>query len=59
MAKITTRLTDKDIKSAKPKDKEYNLFDGDAFDYVSSLTVQNNGSLTTTNPLQENEQTLA
>ncbi|WP_269431926.1 hypothetical protein [Vibrio furnissii] len=29
MAKITTRLTDKDIKSAKPKDKEYNLIDID------------------------------
>ncbi|HAS7001472.1 TPA: tyrosine-type recombinase/integrase [Vibrio parahaemolyticus] len=29
MAKVTTRLTDKEIKSAKPSDKEYNLFDGD------------------------------
>ncbi len=28
MAKITTRLTDKEIKSAKPRDKEYCLFDG-------------------------------
>ncbi|PSV77748.1 integrase domain-containing protein [Photobacterium leiognathi] len=28
MAKVTTRLTDKEIKSAKPRDKEYYLFDG-------------------------------
>ncbi|HBN99298.1 MAG TPA: hypothetical protein DD453_08090 [Alteromonas macleodii] len=29
MAKVTTRLSDKEIKSAKPSEKEYNLFDGD------------------------------
>ena len=29
MAKITDRLTPTGIKSAKPKEKEYNLFDGD------------------------------
>lgn len=29
MAKTTTRLTDKEIKAAKPQEKEYNLFDGD------------------------------
>ncbi|MBY8286984.1 integrase domain-containing protein [Vibrio fluvialis] len=40
MAKITTRLTDKDIKSAKPKDKEYNLFDGDGL----RLRIKPNGS---------------
>ncbi|WP_306331298.1 integrase domain-containing protein [Vibrio injensis] len=40
MAKITTRLTDKDIKSAKPKEKEYNLFDGDGL----RLRIKPNGS---------------
>lgn len=40
MAKITTRLTDKDIKSAKPRDKEYNLFDGDGL----RLRIKPNGS---------------
>ncbi len=29
MTIVTTRLTDKEIKTAKPRDKEYNLFDGD------------------------------
>lgn len=29
MAKVTTRLTDKEIKAAKPRDKEYVLCDGD------------------------------
>ncbi|UTM56691.1 integrase domain-containing protein [Photobacterium sp. CCB-ST2H9] len=29
MAKVTTKLTDKEIKAAKPRDKEYLLFDGD------------------------------
>ncbi|ANQ20767.1 integrase [Vibrio natriegens] len=40
MAKVTTRLTDKEIKSAKPTDKEYNLFDGDGL----RLRVKPNGS---------------
>ncbi len=40
MAKVTTRLTDKEIKSAKPADKEYNLFDGDGL----RLRVKPNGS---------------
>ena len=40
MAKVTTRLTDKEIKSAKPSDKEYNLFDGDGL----RLRIKPNGS---------------
>ncbi|MGR5325009.1 integrase domain-containing protein [Vibrio sp. PNB22_2_2] len=40
MAKTTTRLTDKEIKAAKPQEKEYNLFDGDGL----RLRVKPNGS---------------
>lgn len=44
MARIITRLTDKDIKNSKPKegkeDKEYNLFDGNGL----RLRVKPNGS---------------
>ncbi|ABI39848.1 phage integrase family protein [Shewanella sp. MR-4] len=40
MAIITTRLTDKEIKTAKPRDKEYNLFDGDGL----RLRIKPNGS---------------
>ncbi|GAB1621414.1 integrase domain-containing protein [Agarivorans albus] len=40
MAKSTTRLTDKEIKAARPGDKEYNLFDGDGL----RLRVKPNGS---------------
>ncbi|MGD1472810.1 integrase domain-containing protein [Vibrio harveyi] len=40
MAKITTRLTDKEIKASKPGDKEYNLFDGDGL----RLRIKPNGS---------------
>lgn len=40
MAKATTRLTDKEIKSAKPKEKEYILSDGDGL----RLRVKPNGS---------------
>ncbi|WP_318517624.1 integrase domain-containing protein [Photobacterium leiognathi] len=40
MAKVTTRLTDKEIKSAKPRDKEYYLFDGGGL----RLRVKPNGS---------------
>lgn len=40
MAKVTTQLTDKEIKSAKPSDKEYNLFDGDGL----RLRIKPNGS---------------
>lgn len=40
MAKITTRLSDKEIKSAKPKEKEYILSDGDGL----RLRVKPNGS---------------
>ncbi len=40
MAKVTTRLTDKEIKSAKPSDKESNLFDGDGL----RLRIKPNGS---------------
>ncbi|MCF7354229.1 integrase domain-containing protein [Vibrio sp. CK2-1] len=40
MAKITTRLSDKEIKAAKPESKEYNLFDGDGL----RLRVKPNGS---------------
>ncbi|HCH4196866.1 TPA: tyrosine-type recombinase/integrase [Vibrio parahaemolyticus] len=40
MAKTTTRLTDKEIKTAKPQEKEYNLFDGDGL----RLRVKPNGS---------------
>ena len=29
MAKVTTRLSDKEIKAAKPKEKEYILSDGE------------------------------
>jgi len=40
MAKITSRLTDKEIKASKPKSKEYNLFDGDGL----RLRIKPNGS---------------
>ncbi len=40
MAKITTRLSDKEIHSAKPRDKEYILSDGDGL----RLRVKPNGS---------------
>ncbi|WP_260259649.1 integrase domain-containing protein [Vibrio intestinalis] len=40
MAKTTTRLTDKEVKAAKPQEKEYNLFDGDGL----RLRVKPNGS---------------
>lgn len=40
MARTTTRLTDKEIKAAKPKDKEYILSDGDGL----RLRVKVNGS---------------
>ncbi|MEZ8863127.1 integrase domain-containing protein [Vibrio sp. 10N.261.51.F11] len=40
MAKITTRLSDKEIKASKPSDKEYNLFDGDGL----RLRIKPNGS---------------
>ncbi|MCQ1059965.1 integrase domain-containing protein [Photobacterium sp. ZSDE20] len=40
MAKVTTRLSDKEIKSAKPKMKEYILSDGDGL----RLRVKPNGS---------------
>ena len=40
MAKVTTRLSDKEIKSAKPKEKEYILSDGDGL----RLRVKPNGS---------------
>ncbi|HIF9097322.1 TPA: integrase domain-containing protein [Photobacterium damselae] len=40
MAKVTTRLSDKEIKAAKPKDKEYILSDGDGL----RLRVKPNGS---------------
>jgi len=40
MAKVTTRLSDKEIKSAKPSEKEYNLFDGDGL----RLRIKPNGS---------------
>lgn len=40
MAKITTRLTDKEIKVSKPTNKEYNLFDGDGL----RLRIKPNGS---------------
>ncbi|HIF9379198.1 TPA: integrase domain-containing protein [Photobacterium damselae] len=40
MAKVTTRLTDKEIKSTKATDKEYNLFDGGGL----RLRVKPNGA---------------
>ena len=40
MARISVPLTDTKIKNAKPKDKEYNLSDGDGL----SLRVKTNGS---------------
>ncbi|HDY7733552.1 TPA: tyrosine-type recombinase/integrase [Vibrio vulnificus] len=40
MAKVTTRLSDKEIKSAKPKEKEFILSDGDGL----RLRVKPNGS---------------
>ncbi|MGX2953009.1 integrase domain-containing protein [Shewanella sp. JL219SE-S6] len=40
MAISTIRLTDTEIKTAKPKDKEYNLFDGDGL----RLRIKPNGS---------------
>lgn len=40
MARTTTRLTDKEIKAAKPKEKEYALSDGDGL----RLRVKTNGS---------------
>jgi hypothetical protein len=35
MAKIAKKLTDTEIKSTKPADKEINLFDGDGLIYES------------------------
>ncbi|PMN12990.1 integrase [Vibrio lentus] len=40
MARTTTRITDKEIKAAKPKEKEYILSDGDGL----RLRVKTNGS---------------
>lgn len=40
MAKITKPLTNTEVKQAKPKDKEYNLSDGDGL----ALRVKTNGS---------------
>jgi hypothetical protein len=40
MARTTTRLTDKEVKAAKPKEKEYALSDGDGL----RLRVKTNGS---------------
>ena len=40
MAKATTCLPDKEIKAAKPSDKEYNLFDGDGH----RIRIKPNGS---------------
>ena len=40
MARTTTRLTDKEIKAAKPKEKEYTLSDGDGLRF----RVKTNGS---------------
>ncbi|EEX34082.1 MULTISPECIES: integrase domain-containing protein [Vibrio] len=40
MAKTTVKLTPTKIKSSKPKDKEYNLFDGDGL----RLRIKPNGS---------------
>ncbi|GAB7218312.1 integrase domain-containing protein [Vibrio comitans] len=40
MAKVITRLTDKEIKAAKAEEKEYNLFDGDGL----RLRIKPNGS---------------
>nr|ARK19419.1 site-specific recombinase [Vibrio fluvialis] len=40
MAKVTTRLTGKEIKPTKPSDKEYNLFDGDGL----RLRIKSNSS---------------
>ncbi|QBY03727.1 DUF4102 domain-containing protein [Thalassotalea sp. HSM 43] len=40
MARITTPLTNTEVKQAKPKDKEYNLVDGDGL----MLRVKPNGS---------------
>ena len=40
MARITTPLTNTEVKQAKPKDKEYNLTDGNGL----MLRVKPNGS---------------
>lgn len=40
MAKNTVKLTDKEIKASKPREKEYNLFDGDGL----RLRIKPNGS---------------
>ncbi len=39
MAKITTPLSDKEVKAAKPKEKMYKLFDGGGL-YLEVPTVQ-------------------
>ncbi|HDL9482313.1 TPA: hypothetical protein PX784_001908 [Vibrio cholerae] len=57
MAKNTVKLTDKEIKASKPREKEYNLFDGDGLRLKSNLTVQSSGSSTTIAPQTVNDLT--
>lgn len=40
MARSTKRLSDKEVKNAKPKEKEYSLVDGDGL----LLRIKPNGS---------------
>ena len=40
MARKTTRLTDKELKASKPKDKDYVLSDGDGLQF----RVRKNGT---------------
>ena len=43
MARATTPLTNTKIKNAKPKDKDYKLFDGEGFFYLSQNEVLSYG----------------
>lgn len=59
MAKVTTRLSDTQIKAAKPKDKEYVLSDGDGL----RIRVKPNGSkswlLNYTHPIKKTRTNLS
>ncbi|MGL5798902.1 MAG: integrase arm-type DNA-binding domain-containing protein [Plesiomonas sp.] len=59
MAKVTTRLSDTQIKAAKPRDKEYVLCDGDGL----RIRVKPNGSkpwlLNYTHPIKKTRTNLS
>ena len=55
MARVTKPLTNTEVKQSKPKDKEYNLVDGDGLRTQNlSLMVQNYGYLIILDPTPKN-----